>query len=370
MQKISILLIISTTILYAQHYTLESASDCAGCHETVYEQWQNSMHYKSTLDRDILYQGMYNWAVEDTKGKLASKCKSCHTPYNALQEDSLVTDTDYNRPVDCVYCHSIDSSSHPPVFSLTKYSSNENIESDYHKIEERDHFKNEQICMLCHKELSNPAGIPICITGDEFYNQDTREEKPMCQECHMPQKPQSKSADLENHEEPSAHSFLGPHNPEFLSKSLGLSGSVEGNKLTITVENSKTPHAYPTGSPLRLVILKVIGFDENKKMIYQNWKANPVIEDPNAVFARLFADKEGNAPVPPWKAASIRMESRLKPGENREIVYELPKAVQSVAVKLFFQLAPVPILKRLKIDDPFLNTPHLIDEFQLVIGES
>ena len=214
--------------------------------------------------------------------------------------------------------------------------------------------------MLCHAELTNPNQVAICTTGDEFYNQS--ENKSKCQSCHMPALKGYKSAGSDSITDIRAHTFLGPHNADFLKGSLKISGNADGNRLTITVDNSKTPHSYPTGTPLRMVILKVIGLDRDGKVIYQNWQKNPIEEDKQAVFARMFADEKDNIPSPPWRAARVASESRLKPGEIRKIRYDLPEGVKTITAKLFFQLAPAPILTKLKIDDPYLKTPHLIDE--------
>lgn len=354
------------TFVFGQKYQLESSEDCATCHENIYNQWIGSMHAKSTLDKDILYNAMYTWAMKDTKGKIAQKCKNCHYPYYFLEDTTESTQIDKSRPVDCLYCHAIGDIHKAPVFSEKKYSSENNTNSDYHIIEKRDHYTNEKICMLCHAELSNPKNVPICITGNEYYNQNT--SKQSCQSCHMPVLQGLKSSECDSSESIRAHTFVGPHNKDFLYKSLKLYGHFNGDTLNITVDNSEIPHGYPTGTPLRMVLLKVIGFDENNKIIYQNWKVNPVVEDQQAVFARLFEDEENNFPVPPWRASNVKIDTRLKPQEIRNIKYEVPVSVKSVSAKVFFLLAPIPILNQLKIDDPYLRTAHLIDQIEIEVN--
>lgn len=351
------------SILLAQNETLDVVENCATCHEDIVKQWQGSMHALSTLDKDVLYRGMYEWAKEDTKGKITKKCKNCHTPYYYLKDTLYVSEMDRERPVDCIYCHSIDSIHKEPVFSSLMYAGNDNDKSDYHTIRSRAHFENEKLCMQCHAELTNPNQVAICTTGDEFYNQSKSKSK--CQSCHMPEVQGYKSSESDSISEIHAHTFLGPHNEEFLKGSLKISGEANGNKLTIVIDNSKTPHSYPTGTPLRMVLLKVIGLDRNGKIVYQNWQKNPVKEDKQAVFVRMFADNEGNMPSPPWMAVKVGYESRLKPNEIRQISYEVPATVKTIKAKLFFQLAPLPILNKLKIDDPYLRKAHLIDEIEL-----
>lgn len=354
------------SLLWGQNYQLESNADCQVCHEDIYQQWQQSRHARSTADNDVLYRGMLQWASEDTEGRITAKCKNCHTPYFSTQDNPLISNSHRERPVDCVYCHSIDSLPLNPVFSNIKYSSRENNRSEYHQIKMRKHFKNEELCLQCHAELSNPNQVAICVTGNEYYEQSALQTN--CQTCHMPDIAGYKATQNDSLTQLKSHAFLGPHNPSFLNGSLKLTGKYENKQLTVYLDNSKTPHGYPTGTPLRMVLLKVIGLDANDKIVYQNWKVNPVMEDPKSVFVRLFEDKNKNFPVPPWQATAIRMETRLRAGEVRKIVYEINEAVRRINVKLFFQLAPLPILNRLKIDDPYLRTSHLIDELTLVLN--
>jgi len=361
-----VLIVIFYTSGQCQNYTLESVDDCKTCHLEIAEQWQESMHAKSTLDEDPLYRGMHEWAREDTRGKITEKCKDCHTPYYNLQDSLVNSDPIRQRPVDCVYCHSIEEIHKTPVFSDVKYSSSNNSKSDYHIVEARDHFKNEQLCMKCHAELTNPNQVAVCTTGDEYYNQSA--QKKSCQSCHMPLQTGLKSVQSDSASEIRAHTFYGPHDKDFLMNSVQISGKVEKNILEISIDNSEIPHSFPTGTPLRMVLLKVIGFNNEDKIVYQNWEKNPVKEDGKAVFARMFADEKGNMPAPPWRAVKVGKETRLKPGEIRKITYELPEGISRITAKLFFQLAPAPILNKLKIDDPYLKTAHLINEFELKIN--
>ncbi|MEJ2055999.1 MAG: multiheme c-type cytochrome, partial [Calditrichaceae bacterium] len=108
--------------VFSQGYKLESADDCAACHQDIFKQWQGSMHAKSTLDSDPLYRAMFEWASEDTKGKITLKCKNCHMPYYNLNDSLIDNNVIRERPVDCLYCHSVEDIHKAPVFSDIKYS--------------------------------------------------------------------------------------------------------------------------------------------------------------------------------------------------------------------------------------------------------
>ena len=341
-------------LLPAQLFKIEKNETCADCHEDIYRQWENSMHGRSTAESDVLYKSMMNWAVEDTKGKAKKLCVQCHTPYQALKGREGVTDEDLNRPVDCVYCHSIDNLQEHPRFSMTFYGPSDNNKEEFHIIKKREHFSDAGLCLSCHGELKNPKQLSVCITGDEFMARPDKSQT--CQDCHMPEAKDNEGQSY------AQHSFAGAHDPQFLRKSLTLKTSKTEKGIEVSIGNDKAAHAYPTGSPLRQVILKVTAKDEQGNIVFENWKENPLKEDKQAVFMRIFEDEQKNAPAPPWRAAAVRMDQRLKPGETRLLKYRLPEKAVQVNVKLVFRLAPLPILKRLGIDDPYLIKAHLIDE--------
>ncbi|MBD3223900.1 MAG: hypothetical protein GF313_04175 [Caldithrix sp.] len=341
----------------------EKAEECGVCHEEIFQQWQTSMHHSSTADKDILYKKMMAWAVEDTKGKAKKMCRQCHYPY-AMFESPVVSQTVANeRSIDCAYCHSIDQIDMPSVFTKTKYSRNNNTQSEYHTIEAREHFTNNELCFKCHDVLTNPNKVHICITGMEY---DTQNKRQSCNHCHMPQLPAS-NADNKDGGYLASHQFAGPHNADFIKGSLGLKYVLDKDSLIITVDNSATPHAYPTGSPLRQVILKVEGFNKNEQKVFQNWQENPFKEAPEALFVRLFAGKDGNFPVPPWRAVEVERDTRLKAGKKRQVTYSIPVNTHSINLQLLFRLAPVTILNKLNIDDPYLRKAHLIRQVDIII---
>ncbi len=359
------LVFFAAMMLAAQDYKLESSADCAVCHEAIYDDWQQSMHARSTAEADPLYQGMRAWASEETRGKSEKLCNRCHYPYSQIQDNKLISEDDTGRAVDCVYCHSIENVDKPARFSSTKYSARSNNKSDYHVIEARPHFEREALCFKCHADFTNPKGTHICITAVEY--EGYAGEKGACNRCHMPLKKGLRSSASEP-DSVHSHHFSGPHTEGFLKGTLKLTMAAKDKMVEIAIDNSDTPHAYPTGSPLRSVVLKVMGFDDSGKLVYQNWKSDPVAEDKQAAFVRIFSDEAGNAPVPPWRASEVKSDTRLKAGEQRMLSYQMPENVTSVKSALYFRLAPPQILKKLKIDDPYLNASHLIKECSLKLN--
>ncbi|MGD9898854.1 MAG: multiheme c-type cytochrome [Calditrichaceae bacterium] len=353
-----IFLFVFIVVASAQDISRETSLDCAQCHSRIYEDWSRSMHALSTPDKDILYQKMMNWAIDDTKGKAAGLCKKCHMPF----EESTLT----KNPVDCIYCHSMENSAGRILLSKTKYSAHDNDQSEYHKIEARDHFKNGQLCMVCHSKLVNAMDVDICITGIEYESSGNNAKS--CQSCHMPLVTGSNSDDLSSSGMISQHSFLGPHDENFLKESLRLDLKYADSRLTVIIDNSATPHAYPTGTPLRTVILKVAGYDADGRITFENWKNDPLAEDRHAVFNRVFEDDEHQFPVMPWRAAGVKIDTRIKAGEIRELEYKVPGITKKISAKLLFRLAPENILDHLQIDDPYLRKAHLINQSELILN--
>lgn len=353
-----IFLFLTVSHVLAQDHPMEEAPECAQCHSRIYDDWSRSMHALSTPEKDILYQKMMNWAIEDTKGKAAVLCKKCHMPFD---EPNYA-----NNPVDCIYCHSVENPDGRLVLSKIKYSSEANNLSDYHKIEAREHFKDGQICLLCHAELVNADNVNICTTGIEYKN--AADVRKTCQECHMPLVKGAKSDVSSANGLVSAHTFLGPHDENFIRESLGLDLKYLDTRVTVKIDNSATPHSYPTGTPLRTVVLKVVGYNADGQIIFENWKNDPLSEDRQAVFNRVFEDKEHNFPVMPWRADGVKIDTRIKAGEIRHIEYIIPATTKKIDAKLVFRLAPERILDHLQIDDPYLRKPHLINQSELIIN--
>jgi hypothetical protein len=75
------------------------------------------------------------------------------------------------------------------------------------------------------------------------------------------------------------------------------------------------------------------------------------------VFAKVLADKDGNLNVPFWRAASIAMDTRIRPKKTRtiEFVFELPDPDDEPAVEARLIYRPVnrslAEQKKWKVDD-------------------
>jgi hypothetical protein len=70
-------------------------------------------------------------------------------------------------------------------------------------------------------------------------------------------------------------------------------------------------------------------YDANGKAVWQNFKEDPMKEDPKAVFLYMLGDEKGN-PAPPPAAKQVLADTRLDPNETRTLEYDIP--AENVAV--------------------------------------
>jgi len=169
------------------------------------------------------------------------------------------------------------------------------------------------------------------------------------------------------------HDFPGAYSPAQLKKAakLILDAKEFGGEVITTVEvvNEGTAHLLPTGPPARMIFLKVSALNHNGEEIWSNFTDNPVVQDPYGVFHIVFANAEGKVPSMPWLASKIVKDTRLRPEETRRLVYKFPASgVAKVKAKLFYRLAPLPLLDKFEITEESLRKPYLMAQVERIIA--
>ncbi len=352
---LSIFLIICIPMLAQENF--KPAGDCEKCHKEVYQQWKTSMHALSTVQEDPIFRGMYNLAVEETGSKLNDKCMICHSPMSVVFGDTDMQHA-YNREgVTCQFCHGVREiknyqSARDFTIDLKKvYSPEEPGRKAPHAVEVRDFFRKSDFCLPCHAVMKNPKDLDVCSTGSEWQAYYEKHQK-TCQDCHMP-----KIDGI------SSHGFPGTQQGEILNNAveMKLDYDTDTRELRVTLNNTGAGHAIPTGTPLRMVFLKVAAYDSAGKLLWQNWKDNPVKEDKSGLFMRILGDSAGNGPVPPWRATQTLYDRRLMPDEPVSVRYTLDSnKIYDIEAKLLYRFAPQPVLKQLGITSPRYTQPRLI----------
>lgn len=370
-----------------------SAKQCRLCHMEIYEQWQGSMHAKSTALSDPIHRAFYKKVIGDpTKEGVRTKkgkypiCLQCHAP-NAAQDKKTKLDAmdAYSEGVNCLVCHRLkkfigtrkkdgklrlglqayetsEKCQGPSGFisSLTEDGSkaeaivgddkkeNPHIQKPYVSNEDAEEMmlpldanpsllKTSEACLGCHDTRKNFNGVPLCATGDEYASGKTFVT---CQSCHMPV-----ANGFAN------HSMGGGHDLSTLKRAIVLKLNTEKAadkiKASISLHNQQ-PHKVPTGAPFRNMSLRVTAYDINGKLLWANYKKHPAKEDPKAYFDMKLKDKDGHYTTPP-KATSLGPDNRMKPYEKRKLNYEFPaRGVNLVRVELYYNLLWPGLNKKMK----------------------
>ena len=358
MKTLALFWMMLIALLKAQD-NFKSARECGECHQEIYQDWQTSRHAKATPQKNPLFKAMYQSAVRDTDGKLKKKCVVCHTPLSSVFQSIDITEEFNKEGVTCQFCHGVKSiegfhsAKDIKIDLSTIYSHQPAEDNEAHETDHRDYYHKSDFCLPCHAEMKNSRNLEVCSTGDEWHQYYEKTQR-TCQNCHMPQVEGSYS-----------HRFPGTHQNRFLSNAIDIQLIYDNRiqKLQVTLTNSGAGHALPTGTPLRMIYLKVVAYDSAGKVIWENWKKNPIEEDKSGLFMRILGDSEGNGPVPPWKATQTLYNRRLMPGEPVSVVYNLDSNnIYDIEARLSYRYAPSPLLKQFNITDPHFTNPKLIGQ--------
>jgi len=300
---------------------------CSSCHEVGHVRWMESLHSRSA--EDPLYLGMREWARNEAGDQVAGLCIHCHTV--------AVKGSDERTPsVDCAACHQGVAVGDGPqgwrVDRTQPVLSSGSSPAALHPLAVSAELASGAQCLVCHAELLNPRGVPLCTTGDEW---QTASADLSCLSCHMSD---------------AGHRFPGTTSGMLEGAAL-LEIELHGESALVTVVNHGTGHALPTGSPLRQIHLEVRFLD----------RAGEEVGRHREVFARFLADAEGNFPVPPWRAVTVHRDSRLKPQERRRFELPVPESTHEVTARLVYHRAPAKIAEKLALaDDPLLVPVEMV----------
>ncbi len=325
-----LLLLAATTQIEA---TLENRT-CKTCHPIIYQEYQNSMHSRSSIYRDSIHKSV--WDIHPAKQKGKYSCAKCHTPsdHNLIEGKSKLVNNEVQltEPISCQQCHMIKSieehtksnknilTTKPKTFfSADKALKGTKIEfkeeshffgmlkgksgSPYHDIDySNEGYYNGDSCMGCHSHKQNDKGFAICDL--EVKQEDSKES---CISCHMSQVQGS----LANQKESATHAFHGQNirnsTSALLSKYIKLSLEKSTGGFNIKIKNEATHTLFP--QPLRLAQLRV-SIERDSK----------TIELKTESFARIIGTN--GKPSMPWLADSIISDTSIKAHEIRKVKYD------------------------------------------------
>lgn len=275
------------------HVDLEraSAETCANCHAEQHAEWSESMHARAHPSKDPIYAAMLTYRSAREGDDLHEKCDVCHAPGPEPTEG-----------VTCVVCH--DASGYGERIAASP-----------------------DVCLRCHAEAKNDAGVPTCTTGVEAGDGATT-----CRACHMASS--------------GGHRFSGPHRAwlqddlAYLASALALQAELDGPTLRVRMTNA-AGHALPTGFPSRQVAIHATGWGADGAELWTTEVAK---------LGKAYVDADGKPTMPPY-AASIAGDTRLTRGESRAVEVAVPAGVQEVEVRWTYALLPAGAAAALGIAD-------------------
>ena len=329
-----------------------SATDlitCKSCHPIIYNEFQDSIHKKSSITEDKVHKAI--WDRHPAKAKGNYKCAKCHTPNN-----------EKHQGITCISCHTISgikehSQANENIYETKDkllYSAQKGMEdkkvifkeksslfglikettgSPSHDIDysNKDYYTGK-MCMGCHSHKQNSHKFSICNTDIK----GAKDEKQNCITCHMP-KVKGSATTIRISKKHAFHGFAGVRNsPELLSKYIDITYRKSSNGFDIIIHN-KSPHNLLT-HPLRVVKLKTTIIEDGRSKNLQY-----------ILFLKILGTN--GKPSMPWLATEVIKDNMIKDNEKRIVSFSniLKKGVELEIILGFYIVNPK-IIKELGLD--------------------
>ena len=230
-------------------------------------------------------------------------------------------------------------------------------------------YQSSLYCATCHNEFTTGQGANVNDNFGEwlaspFNAPGNPAQHKTCIDCHMTQDVTNfdnkvggqstnngpmKSNLRSHHLVGGNYFFTGMRNPEhkkmsidILKTALSLEVEKQGNQFTAKVTNVNSGHDMPGGAR-RQVWLEVIATDANGKQVFTSGvMQNGVIPKDAHKFIKVGVDKDGK-PVGLrfWRYVKIGKDTRIKSGETRNEVFDLPDNAQyplTVSTRVLYQV--------------------------------
>lgn len=368
--KILVSLIFILLNLYANEYV--NSSTCKGCHPTIYGEFYESSHRKSSTFEDPIHKAI--WDLHPDKKKESYTCAKCHTPTDL----ELLTKLKENRPalpkenevqtqeaISCAYCHGIkDIEEHAKmnenIVTLKDkvfYSADENLRNEknkefkdeitlfgmmkkksgspFHKIDySNKNFYTGKMCLGCHSHLQNDNSFDLCRVDTKDVKED---EETNCITCHMP-KIKGTATSIKITKTHRFHGFASAtKNRDLLAKYIKIKFKQKKEFFEVSIKNEASHNLFL--QPLRVAQLKVNILRDNK-----------TIKQETKSFVRIIG-KDGK-PTMPWLANSEIKNNMIKANERRVIKYDF-KLQENDKIEVVFGYYRVnpKVVKKLKLEN-------------------
>ena len=246
-----------------------SASQCATCHQLIYDEWSSSSHANAGIS-PMFHK--FEQAINNLAPTIGDFCVRCHmtvgTTIGEKREAPLWDRAQVSREgVTCVTCHRVNTAYSKvngerrlipgdifsPVYGNTDAKGLYEVlqDKEYYKVVDKegekgkkihasaikfDQLSKSQFCVSCHQVAVN-LGIKLEVVWDQYRASPANEQGISCQDCHMGEVPGVASGyvkapvaiirgkEIEPERDHHNHAFYGPgysiahpgifpHNPE------------------------------------------------------------------------------------------------------------------------------------------------------------
>lgn len=214
---------------------------CAGCHETIAEEWSRTMHAMAWTDE------IYHAALKDKRRP--ESCHGCHIPVPLHSMPAArfgrkppARGADGERRelgITCRTCHE-----GPEREILGPFGA----ETDAHRSVQSEHFTTaigtNALCIACHGTTIGP----VIGLGRDFRQARLEERGMSCVGCHM--QPVERPIATDDDDRPTAtrkgrsHLLQTPRDPAFLAQAFAFGFRTDGDATLVTIAN-RAGHRVP-----------------------------------------------------------------------------------------------------------------------------
>lgn len=389
-------MILSSLLLSSEEIDTKWASNknCEACHIKISNLWETSRHSNSHFSKNDLYKKSLEYIVEKSPklilDEVKVECAECHNPRITKKymdsEDKIllalgVTEEEkkykkilsaehMKNGINCIVCHNVDKIHLDKDIGSQGFNSIEfgvqgtmfgpfdDAVSPYHKTEFRKHFTNgdPKLCFACHYSGTNRHGVEVYATGKEYDSSKDLVAEEGCKNCHMSEKKEGVASNYAiAGEQPKArkvrdHRFASIDNSDIFTKQITVSSDTINDTFKLTLVN-KAPHTIPTGYGLREIIITVLFYDKDLKLL----------DKQRENIGASWKDKRGKITIP-HLAKSLVKDTRIQAKSTKNYFFTIPKKTKTLHYKISYKLINSDMAKKIGVTDQFFLKEYMLME--------
>ncbi len=199
-----------------------SATECAKCHETIFDEWRSSNHAYASIS-PMFHK--FEQKINDLAPTIGNFCVRCHaqvgTQLGENREDPLWERSEVSREgITCITCHRVNEpygkvngdrhvqpgKIYAPVYGSSDGSGLQDVIDNkksyavktskgdgrgkpiHNKAIQFTNLRESEFCMSCHQVAVN-LGIKLEVVWDQYRASPARKAGISCQDCHMSKDP-------------------------------------------------------------------------------------------------------------------------------------------------------------------------------------